>query len=181
MSLTPKKKLKLPNLSPLSSLLLASAGVVLLIAFFFPRSPEKIPLQPYSQFLNDVDKGRVARVKVGDRLILYQLKPSLLQPGADLFKMPSNPLKTETQSNNPFHSTGDMSENTNSPTESNEEPLLGTIPVYDPQLPERLQKKGVLFEAARSFPQLDFNHISLGYSAPDLGVCDAVYFVSGRG
>ena len=116
MSLTPKKKLKLPNLSPLGSLLLASAGVLFLIAFFFPRSPEKIPLRPYSQFLNEVDKGMVSRVKVGDQLILYQLKPSLLQPGADLFKIPSNPLKNETESSNPFHSSGEISENTSSPT-----------------------------------------------------------------
>lgn len=180
MSLTPKKKLKLPNLSPLSSLLLASAGVVLLIAFFFPRSPEKIPLQPYSQFLNDVDKGRVARVKVGDRLILYQLKPSLLQPGADLFKMPSNPLKTETESNNPFHSTGDMSENTNSPTESNEEPLLGTIPLYDPQLPERLQKKGVLFEAAPA-PSPNWISTLLAWVIPPLILVFAMQFILYRG
>ncbi|PZV27237.1 MAG: cell division protein FtsH [Snowella sp.] len=180
MSLTPKKKLKLPNLSPLSSLLLASAGVVLLIAFFFPRSPEKIPLQPYSQFLNDVDKGRVARVKVGDRLILYQLKPSLLQPGADMFKMPSNPLKTETESNNPFHSTGDMSENTNSPTESNEEPLLGTIPLYDPQLPERLQKKGVLFEAAPA-PSPNWISTLLAWVIPPLILVFAMQFILYRG
>ncbi len=180
MSLTPKKKLKLPNLSPLSSLLLASAGVVLLIAFFFPRSPEKIPLQPYSQFLNEVDKGRVARVKVGDRLILYQLKPSLLQPGADMFKMPSNPLKTETESNNPFHSTGDMGENTNSPTESNEEPLLGTIPLYDPQLPERLQKKGVLFEASPA-PSPNWISTLLAWVIPPLILVFAMQFILYRG
>ncbi|MEB3120126.1 MAG: ATP-dependent zinc metalloprotease FtsH [Snowella sp.] len=180
MSLTPKKKLKLPNLSPLSSLLLASSGVVLLIAFFFPRSPEKIPLQPYSQFLNEVDKGRVARVKVGDRLILYQLKPSLLQPGADLFKMPSNPLKTETESNNPFHSTGDMSENTNGSTESNEEPLLGTIPLYDPQLPERLQKKGVLFEAAPA-PSPNWISTLLAWVIPPLILVFAMQFILYRG
>jgi cell division protease FtsH len=159
---------------------LASAGVVLLIAFFFPRSPEKIPLQPYSQFLNDVDKGRVARVKVGDRLILYQLKPSLLQPGADMFKMPSNPLKTETESNNPFHSTGDMGENTNSPTESNEEPLLGTIPLYDPQLPERLQKKGVLFEAAPA-PSPNWISTLLAWVIPPLILVFAMQFILYRG
>jgi cell division protease FtsH len=180
MSLTPKKKLKLPNLSALSSLLLASAGVLFLIAFFFPRSPEKIPLRPYSQFLNDVNKGMVARVKVGDRLILYQLKPSLLQPGADLFKMPNNPLKTETESKNPFHSTGDINENTNSPMESNEEPLLGTIPLHDPQLPERLQKKGVLFEAA---PPASPNWIStlLAWVIPPLILVFAMQFILYRG
>ena len=180
MSLTPKKKLKLPNLSPLGSLLLASAGVLFLIAFFFPRSPEKIPLRPYSQFLNDVDKGRVARVKVGDQLILYQLKPSLLQPGADLFKMPSNPLKTETESKNPFHSTGDITENKSSPTESNEEPLLGTIPLYDPQLPERLQKKGVLFEAAPA-PSPNWISTILAWVIPPLILVFAMQFILYRG
>jgi len=180
MSLTPKKKLKLPNLSPLGSLLLASAGVLFLIAFFFPRSPEKIPLRPYSQFLNDIDKGRVARVKVGDQLILYQLKPSLLQPGADLFKMPSNPLKTETGSNNPFHSTGDVNENMSSPTESNEEPLLGTIPLYDPQLPERLQKKGVLFEAAPA-PSPNWISTLLAWVIPPLILVFAMQFILYRG
>ena len=180
MSLTPKKKLKLPNLSPLGSLLLASAGVLFLIAFFFPRSPEKIPLRPYSQFLNDIDKGRVARVKVGDQLILYQLKPSLLQPGADLFKMPSNPLKTEMKSKNPFHSTGDINENTSSPTESNEEPLLGTIPLHDPQLPERLQKKGVLFEAAPA-PSPNWISTILAWVIPPLILVFAMQFILYRG
>jgi cell division protease FtsH len=180
MSLTPKKKLKLPNLSPLGSLLLASAGVLFLIAFFFPRSPEKIPLRPYSQFLNDVNKGMVARVRVGDRLILYQLKPSLLHPGADLFKMPSNPLKTETESNNPFHSTGDISENKNSQTESNEEPLLGTIPLHDPQLPERLQKKGVLFEAAPA-PSPNWISTILAWVIPPLILVFAMQFILYRG
>lgn len=180
MSLTPQKKLKLPKLSPLSSLLLASAGVLFLIAFFFPRSPEKIPLRPYSQFLTDIDKGRVARVKVGDQLILYQLKPSLLQPGADLFKMPSNPLKAATESNNPFHGTGDLNPVTSSPTESNEEPLLGTIPLYDPQLPERLHKNGVLFEAA---PAASPNWIStvLAWVIPPLILVFAMQFILYRG
>jgi cell division protease FtsH len=122
----------------------------------------------------------VARVKVGDRLILYQLKPSLLQPGADLFKMPSNPLKTETESNNPFHSTGDMSENANSPTESNEEPLLGTIPLYDPQLPERLQKKGVLFEAAPA-PSPNWISTILAWVIPPLILVFAMQFILYRG
>ena len=180
MSLTPKKKLKLPNLSPLGSLLLASAGVLFLIAFFFPRSPEKIPLRPYSQFLNEVDKGMVSRVKVGDRLILYQLKPSLLQPGADLFKIPSNPLKTETESSNPFHSSGEISENTSSPTESNEEPLIGTIPLYDPQLPERLQKKGVLFEAAPA-PSPNWISTILAWVIPPLILVFAMQFILYRG
>jgi cell division protease FtsH len=180
MSLTPKKKLKLPNLSPLGSLLLASAGVLFLIAFFFPRSPEKIPLRPYSQFLNEVDKGMVSRVKVGDRLILYQLKPSLLQPGADLFKIPSNPLKNETESSNPFHSSGEISENTSSPTESNEEPLIGTIPLYDPQLPERLQKKGVLFEAAPA-PSPNWISTILAWVIPPLILVFAMQFILYRG
>ena len=180
MSLTPKKKLKLPNLSPLGSLLLASAGVLFLIAFFFPRSPEKIPLRPYSQFLTDIDKGRVARAKVGDQLILYQLKPSLLQPGADLFKMPTNPLKAATESNNPFHSTGDINENTSTPIESNEEPLLGTIPLYDPQLPERLQKKGVLFEAAPA-PSPNWISTLLAWVIPPLILVFAMQFILYRG
>ena len=180
MSLTPKKKLKLPNLSPLGSLLLASAGVLFLIAFFFPRSPEKIPLRPYSQFLNEVDKGMVSRVKVGDQLILYQLKPSLLQPGADLFKIPSNPLKNETESSNPFHSSGEISENTSSPTESNEEPLIGTIPLYDPQLPERLQKKGVLFEAAPA-PSPNWISTILAWVIPPLILVFAMQFILYRG
>ena len=180
MSLTPKKKLKLPNLSPLGSLLLASAGVLFLIAFFFPRSPEKIPLRPYSQFLNEVDKGMVSRVKVGDRLILYQLKPSLLQPGADLSKIPSNPLKNETESSNPFHSSGEISENTSSPTESNEEPLIGTIPLYDPQLPERLQKKGVLFEAAPA-PSPNWISTILAWVIPPLILVFAMQFILYRG
>ena len=180
MSLTPKKKLKLPNLSPLGSLLLASAGVLFLIAFFFPRSPEQVPLRPYSQFLNDIDKGRVARVKVGDRLILYQLKPSLPQPGADLFKMPSNPLKAGTESNNPFHSTENDSEIASSPPETNQEPVLGTIPLYDPQLPERLQKNRVLFEASPA-PSPNWISTLLAWVIPPLILVFAMQFILYRG
>ena len=180
MGLNKKKKLKLPDLSSSVSLFLAIAGVVFLVAIFFPRSSEKIPLQPYSQFLNDVDQGRVSRVKVSDQLILYQLKPSILQPREDLLKIPSNPLNAGTDSNNPFHGSAKNDAIIGSPQPTDQGPLIGTIPLNDPQLPDRLKKKGVIFEAA---PQPEPNWIStvLAWVIPPLILVFAMQFLLYRG
>ncbi len=183
MGLNKKNKFKLPNLSSSVSLLLAIAGVFFLIAIFFPRSSEKIQLQPYSQFLNDVDQERVTRVKVGDKLILYQLRPSLLLPKGDLFKIPNNSLNTETDSGNPFHGTAEKNTTTNNfnnSSQTDQGQVLGTIPINDPQLPERLQKKGIIFEAA---PATEPNWLStvLAWVIPPLILVFAMQFLLYRG
>jgi cell division protease FtsH len=184
MSLKNKKSFPLPSLSPLSNLLLAAGGVILLIAFFFPRTSEQVPLRPYSQFLNDVEKGRVARVKVGDKLILFQLKPSPLEPRGDLFPLPSNPLIPSGESNNPFHtSSGNASENLENEavnSSTNRGAVFGTVPLNDPRLPERLEKQGVIFEAVLP-PQPNWISTVLAWVVPPLILVFAMQFLLYRG
>ncbi|MEB3190238.1 MAG: ATP-dependent zinc metalloprotease FtsH [Snowella sp.] len=184
MSLKNKKSFPLPSLSPLSNLLLAAGGVILLIAFFFPRTSEQVPLRPYSQFLNDVEKGRVARVKVSDKLILFQLKPSPLEPSGDLFPIPSNPLIASGESNNPFHtSSGNGSENLESEalnSSTNGGTVFGTVPLNDPRLPERLEKQGVTFEAVLP-PQPNWISTVLAWVVPPLILVFAMQFLLYRG
>ena len=184
MSLKNKKSFPLPSLSPLSNLLLAAGGVILLIAFFFPRTSEQVPLRPYSQFLNDVEKGRVARVKVSDKLILFQLKPSPLEPSGDLFPFPSSPLIPSGESNNPFHtSSGNARENLESEalnSSTNRGAVFGTVPLNDPRLPERLEKQGVIFEAVLP-PQPNWISTVLAWVVPPLILVFAMQFLLYRG
>jgi cell division protease FtsH len=184
MSLKNKKSFPLPSLSPLSNLLLAAGGVILLIAFFFPRTSEQVPLRPYSQFLSDVEKGRVARVKVSDKLILFQLKPSPLEPSGDLFPLPSSPLIPSGESNNPFHtSSGNASENLENEavnSSTNRGAVFGTVPLNDPRLPERLEKQGVIFEAVLP-PQPNWISTVLAWVVPPLILVFAMQFLLYRG
>ncbi len=173
-----KSWLKVPKLPPTGNLLLVGAGVLCLIFLFWPRSPkEEIKILPYSQFLQDVDAGRVSRVKVSDKLILYQLRPSPLEPSKDLFEsIPNDPLGDFNQSNNPLHAPSSPAPST--PT--NEEKLLATIPLNDPQLPERLEKKGVIFEA--SLPQQSgWLMTILAWVVPPLILVFAMQFLLYRG
>ncbi|MGB5769811.1 MAG: ATP-dependent metallopeptidase FtsH/Yme1/Tma family protein, partial [Crocosphaera sp.] len=76
------------RLPPLGSLLLAGVGVlffIYLIYSYINRSDNEVTIEPYSEFLEKVEDDRVARVKIGNRLILYQLKSlsSLLSPSED--------------------------------------------------------------------------------------------------
>ena len=143
---------RIPKLPPAGNLMLVGAGIVFLIFLFWPRTPkEEIKILPYSQFLQDVDAGRVSRVKVGDKLILYQLKPSPLEPQQDLLDtIPNDTLGDLNQSNNPLHAPS-AGEALLPSSQDDPSKLLATIPLNDPQLPERLEKKGVIFEA--SLPQ----------------------------
>jgi cell division protease FtsH len=173
------KKKKSPfQLSPLGSLLLATAGVLFLITLFFPRNTkEEVPIRPYSQFLEQVDRGQVARVKVGNKLILYQLKSSLPDLGSsdDLFKIPT--LQSP-PSNNPLHV---PENNPSAPWSSLGKPneagqLLATIPLDDPSLPERLQKNGVIFEAA-PLPANNWWSTILAWVVPPLILVFAMQFL----
>jgi cell division protease FtsH len=178
MIMAVKKNDKFPfQLTPLSSLLLAIAGILFLSTLFFPRSKkEDVPIRPYSQFLEQVDRGQVARVKVGNQLILYQLKSDLANPD-DLFTIPAKPLP-EAPSNNPLH----VPENkppipwspANKPIEAGQ--LLATIPLNDPNLPERLQQKGVIFEAAPP-PANNWFSTILAWVVPPLILVFAMQFL----
>lgn len=139
------------RLPPVSSLLLMGAGILLLVYLIYSyvnRSSDEIPIQPYSEFLEKVDQEKVARVKIGNRLILYQLKSlSLLSPSEDLLKLPENPLNPSDSSSNPFHGST-SSAPSQSTASDNAGQVLGTIPLNDPNLPTLLKEKGITFEAA---------------------------------
>ncbi|MEA5534068.1 ATP-dependent zinc metalloprotease FtsH [Crocosphaera sp. XPORK-15E] len=139
------------RLPPVSSLLLMGAGVLLLIYLIYSytnRSSDELPIQPYSEFLKKVDEGKVSRVKIGNRLILYQLKSlSLPSPTNDLLLLPESSLDESKNSSNPFHGqTPSVPDKSN--TAMNPGEVLATIPLNDPNLPTLLQEKGVIFEAA---------------------------------
>ncbi|MEM8777775.1 MAG: ATP-dependent zinc metalloprotease FtsH [Cyanobacteria bacterium P01_G01_bin.49] len=139
------------RLPPVSSLLLMGAGVLLfiyLIYSYINRSPEEVAIQPYSEFLEKVEEGKVTRVKIGNRLILYQLKSlSLPSPSEDLLQLPDTPLDGSDNSSNPFHG---LTPSTPSQSTSSANPgeVLATIPLNDPNLPTLLKEKGIIFEAA---------------------------------
>ena len=127
--------------SKIVSLLLAAAGISLLLFAFWPKrkSTDDIPVQPYSEFLEKVENDEIERVKVGDRLILYQLKPPLpVLTEPDNFLDPPDPL-----AKNPFHATP-IDPSKTSPTQGK---VLATVPINDPDLPQRLQAKGIIYEA----------------------------------
>jgi cell division protease FtsH len=169
------------RLPPLGNLLLAAAGVMVLIGIFYPWSKNKdeVPLRPYSQFLEQVDRGQVERVKVGNLLILYQIKSELPTPANpdQLFNIPTSPIPTPPSNNPLFPAQKPLFSDLTTP-EGSLQPgqLLATIPLDDPSLPERLQKKGVIFEAAPS-PKNDWVSTLLAWVVPPLILVFAMQFL----
>ncbi|CCQ49112.1 ATP-dependent zinc metalloprotease FtsH [Crocosphaera watsonii] len=139
------------RLPPLDSLILMGVGVIFfiyLIYYYTNRSNDEVPIVPYSEFLEKVENDKVARVKIGNRLILYQLKSlSLLSPSQDLLPLPESPLDESNNSSNPLHGSTASTPSQRQPS-SNGGKVLGTIPIDDPNLPMLLREKGVMFEAA---------------------------------
>ena len=139
------------RLPPLGSLILMGVGVIFfiyLIYYYTNRSNDEVPIVPYSEFLEKVENDKVARVKIGNRLILYQLKSlSLLSPSQDLLPLPESPLDESNNSSNPLHGSTASTPSQRQPS-SNGGKVLGTIPIDDPNLPMLLREKGVMFEAA---------------------------------
>lgn len=169
-----KKKPKFPQLPQLGNLLLVLAGVSFLAYLFWPRSSE-VQLQPYSQFLEQVDNGEVARVKVGTNMILYQLKSPLntLENSDNLLQF-ENPFETTKNPRNPFYGDSSPPEKT-----ANEGEVLATVPINDPQLPQRLQAKGVIFEAAPP-PQNSWWMTLMAWVVPPLILVGAMHFLLNR-
>jgi cell division protease FtsH len=167
-----------PQFSQIGNLLLLLAGVSFLAYLFWPRSSE-ISLQPYSQFLEQVDNGEVARVKVGNNLILYQLKSPLgvFDNPEELFQLPEDPFQGTSNSKNPFHSSIESSPTSKNPSTEGE--VLATIPLNDPNLPEKLREKGVIFEAAPS-PQNTWWMTLLAWVVPPLILVGAMHFLLNR-
>jgi cell division protease FtsH len=169
-----KKKPKFPQLPQLGNLLLVLAGVSFLAYLFWPRSSE-VQLQPYSQFLEQVDNNQVARVKVGNSMILYQLRPPLsaLENSDNLLQF-ENPFETTKNPRNPFYTDSSPPEKTVSEGE-----VLATIPINDPQLPQRLQAKGVIFEATPP-PQNSWWMTLMAWVVPPLILVGAMHFLLNR-
>jgi len=123
-------------------LLLTGAGF---ITYLYLSKSSELPVVPYSEFLHQVEKGQVSQAMIGDRMIVYQLKKS----NEDILLPPPSELQSPQQSsNNPFYSS-ESSTLLNPQTSNNtQSDLLSTVAVEDPQLSEKLTKKGVMFEAA---------------------------------
>ena len=123
------------RLRQFGQILLLLAGVSFLGYQFAPKS-SGIPLQPYSTFLDQIEQGKVLQVLVRNNQIIYQLKPieNPLKATEDLFKSLENPNKeTEEQLNTNKKQQG---------------PVFATIPLNDPELPQKLREKRIQFQAA---------------------------------
>ena len=118
------------RLPPLGSLILMGVGVIFfiyLIYYYTNRSNDEVPIVPYSEFLEKVENDKVARVKIGNRLILYQLKSlSLLSPSQDLLPLPESPLDESNNSSNPLHGSTASTPSQRQPS-SNGGKVLGSI------------------------------------------------------
>ncbi len=174
-----KDNFRLPRIPPVGNLLLILAGVSFLTYLFLPRSPNEISTQPYSEFLNQVEKGEVARVKVGNQLILYQLKSSLptLRSPDNLLNPIENPLLPNKDSKNPFHSPEDPNQTAlESANTLQSGQVLATVPINDPELPTRLREKGVIFEAVPP-PQSSWITTLLAWVVPPVILVLAMQFL----
>lgn len=183
-----KDKPRSPRIPQIGNILLLVAGVSFLAYLFFPRSSE-IPEVPYSKFLEQVEKGKVAQATIGNALIIYQLKPpidplqdpeGLFSAPKDLLNNPEDPLTGINDSQNPFHSRQELSQTTEDLNRSNQKgPILATIPIDDPQLPQKLREKGVIFAAAPP-PQNGWLMTLLAWVVPPLILVAAFQFLMNR-
>ncbi|MGK7943420.1 MAG: ATP-dependent zinc metalloprotease FtsH [Microcystaceae cyanobacterium] len=143
--------------SPIVTFLLILVGGFFLVSLFSRRSSDQLSPRPYSEFLQKVEADNVERVILGSRFLLYQPKGEITnaQRSACVYLTPSrSPSSTNLNSgNNPFHApSSDLSQNTLSlddPSFYTPSPVcfLATVPINDPQLVERLQARGIIFEA----------------------------------
>ncbi|MEQ9353970.1 ATP-dependent zinc metalloprotease FtsH [Coleofasciculus chthonoplastes] len=166
-----KDKPKSPHGRQIGLILLILASVSLLGYLFVPKS-SRFPIVPYSEFLDQLDDGKVTRVSVGEEQVIYQLKPAQdplkatqdllqatqdpLQATQDLLETAEPPLDTEVEPDldtpdNPLNSTSDDPLN---PTDEllNEDEQQGqiyaTLRVDDPDLVNTLQEQDIEFFAA---------------------------------
>ena len=128
--------------------ILLVVGAGFLTYLYLSRSSE-LPVIPYSQFLKQVEGGKVSEAIIGDRLIVYQLKPSRNNGGSTLFP----PLTPEEQTpqrsaKNPFYGSGQIEPGDSTTNNSAQGQLLSTVPIQDLQLTEKLNKNNVVFQAA---------------------------------
>jgi cell division protease FtsH len=173
-----KDKSQSPQFFSIGNLLLLLAGVSFLAYLFWPRS-SRLEVQPYSQFLDQVEKGKVAWAVVGNEMIRYQLKPPQdnSEDPDNLFQFPlEDPMQSLQNPKNPFHTDSSPS----SETSSAQEGVLATIPLYDPDLPSKLREKGVIF-AASPPQQNPWWTTLLAWVVPPLILVGAMHFLLNRG
>lgn len=135
-----KKKPKIPKSRKIANWLLILAGVILIGNWLLPQiTRPRIPKVPYSLFIQQVERGEVQAVLLGDNEIRYQLRP-----------------------------------------EGDEPPrILATTPVFDPELPKRLQAQGIDF-AAPPPPQNAWFNVLLNWVVPPLILVAAFQFFMKR-
>jgi cell division protease FtsH len=138
---------------------------------FVPKS-SRFPLVPYSEFLEQLDDGKVTRVSVGEDQVIFQLEPTQdplqatqdllqatqdpLQATQDLLEPPEQSLETEAESeldtpDNPLNPTPDDPLNpTDELLNENQEqgPVYATLRIDDPDLVNSLQEQEIQFFAA---------------------------------
>lgn len=163
--------------SPIILFLLLIAGASAIAYLFFPRSNEQLSIQPYSTFLQQVEEGDVRRVKIGNRLIIYQLNSPLasLSSPENLLNIPEKPIDSPESNLNPFHAPSDPLSQPNNLSSSQQGEVLATIPINDPQLPAKLQEKGVIFEAV--LPKSSWISTLLAWVVPPLILVLAMQFL----
>ncbi|BAI88274.1 MAG: ATP-dependent zinc metalloprotease FtsH [Arthrospira platensis PCC 7345] len=135
-----KKKPKIPKSRKIANLLLILAGVILIGNWLLPQiTRPRIPKVPYSLFIQQVERGEVQAVLLGDNEIRYQLRPEGEEPPR----------------------------------------ILATTPVFDPELPKRLQAQGIDF-AAPPPPQNAWFNVLLNWVVPPLILVAAFQFFMKR-
>jgi len=166
-----KDKPKSPHSRQIGLILLILASVSLLGYLFVPKSP-RFPLVPYSEFLDQLEEGKVTRVSVGEEQVIFQVKPvqdplaatqdllqatqDPLQATQDLLETPEQPLETEPEPDleTPEDSLNGTADDPLNPTDellNQDEPkgqVYATRRVYDPDLVTTLQEQEIEFFAA---------------------------------
>jgi len=153
-------------------LLVAGAGF---ITYLYLSRTSEPPLVAYSQFLKQVEGSKVSQAIIGDRLIVYQLKPSpsstLLPPMTTEEQNPREPAK------NPFYGSSAIPPvDPRISTESQGE-VLSTVALADPQLTEKLNQKGVIFQAAPP-PKNGWINTLLAWIVPPIILVAAFQFLN---
>lgn len=131
------------------SYLLILAGILLLAVNFLLPRRQTIPRVPYSIFISQVEAGKVAAAQVGEQEIRFYLKREP-KPGED-------PTEAENQLGQ----------------------LLATTPIFDLSLPQRLERNGVVFQAAPP-PQNTWLGTLISWVIPPLILVLMFQFFMGR-
>ncbi len=168
---------KLSRLPLIGNFILLVVGAGFITYLYLSRSSE-LPTIPYSQFLRQVEEGQVSQAIIGDRLIVYQLKPSKSSGRSTL--LPPISLgnnSPEPAAKNPFYGNSGAESPESSVSNLVEGELLSTVALVDPQLTEKLSKNGVIFQAAPP-PKNGWISTLLAWIVPPVILVAAFQFLS---